>query len=81
VINEVDLNQIVIAPQPPQQSGQMSALAARLNATGNIFVRPAIWKGVEVLRLSFISQDTTKTDSIRLAQTIERCWREIQSEQ
>ncbi len=81
VINEVDLNQIVIAPQPPQQSGQMSALAARLNATGNIFVRPAIWKGVEVLRLSFISQDTTKTGSIRLAQTIERCWREIQSEQ
>ena len=54
--------------------GGIRRLADRLNAEAGVFVRTARWKGREVLRLSFISRETSPEHARALAKAIRTAW-------
>lgn len=58
VANDVHLNQVVVECTAAAPSGTITALADRLNARGDVFVRPTHWKGRDVLRISIVNPAT-----------------------
>lgn len=76
VLNRVDANQIVLScidPLTGQTSpAQTQALADRLNAGGEVFVRTTVWQGETRLRLSIISGTTSSADIEKLCTQITR---------
>ena len=56
VLNPVDLNQLIIAFEEPEQDVRMPEFATLINQDDGFFVRPALWKSRQVLRVSIISQ-------------------------
>ena len=59
VVNTVDLNQVVVALDALASGKSLREISNDLNALG-CFVRTTHWKGKDVLRLSFISNETTE---------------------
>ncbi len=70
VANEVHLNQVVVAANPGTSPHAIADLSDRLNATGDVFVRPTNWKGKDVLRISVVNPMTTAAEIDHLAQAI-----------
>lgn len=67
VLNDVTLNQVVIGAA---ESATIHRLSDTLNTHHGVFLRPAKWKGKDVLRISVIGQATKDADADRLAQAI-----------
>ncbi|MEM1360724.1 MAG: pyridoxal-dependent decarboxylase [Pseudomonadota bacterium] len=74
-----DLNQLVLrlTRSPGDPPDLAEKLAARINKTNSVFVKPAKWKGDTVLRLSFISNCTDAAQADLLAETIRSAWRDL----
>lgn len=74
-----DLNQLVLRVErkPSNPANLAERFAAQINRTGEVFVKPAKWKGETVLRLSFIACSTDAAAAQHLAQTIISTWREL----
>lgn len=68
----VELNQVVLEADGSPDG--IRRLADRLNAEAGVFVRTARWKGREVLRLSFISRETSPEHARALAKAIRTAW-------
>jgi len=81
VLNEVRLNQVVLAFRGNEDDSRADALTQRmadgLNATGRFFLRAAEWKGRQVLRISVIANGTEGAIAEDLADAIETTWRQI----
>lgn len=75
VLNEVVLNQIVLADSNTRRQGRISSLARHLNETGDVFVRQAHWRGQDILRISIIGRSSTSTDGDQLFEAIANAWR------
>jgi glutamate/tyrosine decarboxylase-like PLP-dependent enzyme len=71
VANDVELNQVAVQAEAGSSDVGITRLADRLNAQGNIFVRPTYWKGDLVLRFSVVSLRTTDTAINRLLCSID----------
>jgi glutamate/tyrosine decarboxylase-like PLP-dependent enzyme len=77
VLNDVRLNQVAVALDgiaPGARAQAIHRLSALLNEEFGQFVRPTIWKGQPVLRISIISPATTRTEVMRLAEAIGSAW-------
>jgi glutamate/tyrosine decarboxylase-like PLP-dependent enzyme len=73
VLNEVRLNQVAVALDefpPEDRGGAIQSLSALLNGEFGQFVRPTVWKGQAILRISIISPATTETEVESLADAI-----------
>lgn len=81
VMNNVCLNQIALATVPGAPQDTIAHLARMLNATGTLFVRPAIWQGTEILRLSIISHATDESAATKLIEKITECWNQLDLDQ
>jgi hypothetical protein len=80
VLNEVGLNQVPVALEgvpPGADARAIRELSALLNEEFGQFVRPTIWKGRPVLRISIISPATTQTEVEILAEAIGSAWRRV----
>jgi len=64
VRNRVDLNQIVLRLIDDEKT---LALTNHLNETGQVFLRPTVWRGESVLRISTISGETNMEVTKNLA--------------
>jgi len=57
VLNRVDANQVIFTLEG-RDAAAVEALTARMNATGEYFLRTADWKGFRCIRISVISGAT-----------------------
>ena len=73
VLNQVDLNQIVVASTESDPDNHIARIANFLNEDARFFVRTADWKGRSVLRLSVISRETDDTHISALAEAFRQC--------
>lgn len=74
VVNDIALNQVIVADAINPGSGRIGVLGELLNESGEVFVRPAQWRDREVLRLSIISGASTREHAECLYQEIARAW-------
>ncbi len=74
VLNEVALNQIVVADERSPCGTRVNALAQRLNETGQVFVKSANWRGKDVLRISIIGQIGDHCGAETLFEIIRQNW-------
>ncbi len=75
VLNEVVLNQVLVAFRPPEgadPAAHLNALVARIQAEGTCWASGSAWKGRPVLRFSVCGQDTTEADIDRSVAAIAR---------
>ena len=76
VINKPVLNQIILTSE---DASDIELLAHSLNSEGAAFVKPAVWKGRTVLRLSIISGDCGKSQVANLAEQIKKAWASVKN--
>ncbi|MEM6465924.1 MAG: pyridoxal-dependent decarboxylase, partial [Pseudomonadota bacterium] len=79
LLNEVYLNQIIVADADLEQTGRILRLADQLNASGKVFVRPAHWYGREILRISITGAEIEGTQTDSLYEAIVEAWEAISS--
>jgi glutamate/tyrosine decarboxylase-like PLP-dependent enzyme len=80
VLNDVRLNQVAVALNgipPGARARAIQGLSALLNEEFGQFVRPTIWKGQAILRISIISPATTQMEVERLADGIGLAWKRV----
>ncbi len=81
VANQVVLNQIVVAAEEGTPADAIARLSDRLNASGQVFVRPTRWKSTDVLRISIINASTSAAEIDALVASIAGIWSEIRGTQ
>lgn len=65
VLNDVVLNQVLVAFTPPagmDAAAHLNALVARIQAEGTCWASGSVWQGRPVLRFSVSGQDTAEAD-------------------
>ncbi|CTQ56160.1 L-2,4-diaminobutyrate decarboxylase [Roseibium album] len=74
-----DLNQVIIhvSDELAEADDLAEHLATRLNESGQVFVKTAVWKGRSVLRLSFISNGIDTSHADDLAEAIVQSWKMV----
>ena len=84
VLNDVVLNQVAVGfaaggPLAEKKAGADQVLAA-LGQENTSFVGGAEWKGQKILRVSVISNETTRRDMDRLQHSILTAWRAVRDQ-
>ncbi len=79
VTNTVHLNQVVLRPSGhfAETDRMCLQLADQLNQSGDVFVRPACWKGKTVLRVSIIEELTGVREIERFAEKLRAAWQAV----
>ncbi len=81
IVNEVVLNQVVVA-FGPRDNGKAADAAtsetlARVLREGVCYPSPGLWQGRSIMRISVSSQTTDEVDGDRAAEAIIAAWREV----
>lgn len=79
VIGTTDLNQVVLAAAVDHASPcvAIETLARIMNTEHGVFVKTAMWKGRNVLRLSLIAKGTDAGTAETLASSIRSAWQDV----
>ena len=70
ILNRVEANQVVVGCAPGCEDGSIERLAERLNRSGEVFLRTAVWRGRPCLRISVTSGATEQRSVSRLVSMI-----------
>ena len=80
VLNEVVLNQVLVGFDGPGEDADhlTREVIGRVQQEGTCWVGGAVWKGLQVMRISVSNWSTTTADIDRSAEAIIRCFRGAQ---
>ena len=84
IVNEVVLNQVVVAFGPEDDGlaadAATSETLARIQNAGHCYPSPGVWHGRAIMRISVSSQATDEADGDRAAEAIIAVWRGVRDD-